>query len=109
MILYDSINNINLDTLLLNNRGNNFLLTAAPVDENGITIRDQVAEVPGEMELNQEEIDNLINKATKVIIIGEMSSYNPQTVSSVKILSTYSLSFKFNIETKIHYQGSFDK
>ncbi len=106
LILYDSINDLNLDTIVLNNLGNKLLLTAAPVDADGITIRDQVAEVPGVMELNREQIVNFFNKATKVIIIGELSSYNPQTVSSVKILSNYALDFKFNIEAKIHYQGS---
>lgn len=108
LIMHDSVANVNFDTILVNNRGNKLMLTAAPVDNNGITIKEQVAEVPGEMELSSDQIDIFFNKANKVIIIGELSSYNPQTVSSVKILSNYSLGFKFNLETKIHYQGSID-
>ncbi|MBN2611326.1 MAG: hypothetical protein JXB00_07200 [Bacteroidales bacterium] len=108
LILHDSISNVNVDTIVVNNRGDKLLLKAAAVDESGISLTEQVAEVPGVMELSSKEIENFFNRANKVIIIGELSSYNPETVSSVKILSTYSLGFKFNIETKIHYTGNIE-
>ncbi|MFO7658075.1 MAG: hypothetical protein R6W78_13515 [Bacteroidales bacterium] len=108
LILYDSISSVNVDTIIVNNRGDKLLLKAATVDNNGISLTGQVAEVPGVMELSSEQIDHFFNSANKIIIIGELSSYNPQTVSSVKILSTYSLGFKFNLETKIHYTGNID-
>lgn len=111
MILLDSTDNHRvLDTIQVNNSGNQLLLNAAPVDANGVTIREEVIEVPGFMELNPEQINYLFNVANKAIIIGEIKAENPlDTVyGSVKVLSNYKLDFKFNIETKIHYQGSLD-
>ena len=111
LVLLDSTNNNRvLDTILLNNMGNQLLLNAAPVDANGITIRDQVIEIPGMMELNQDQINNLFNLANKVIVIGELKAANPLDIvyGAVQILSNYKLDFKFGIETKIHYQGSWD-
>lgn len=111
LILLDSMDNHRvIDTIYLNNQGNQLLLNAAPVDADGITIRDQVMEIPGMMELNQDQIINLFNVANKVILIGELKADNPlmEVYHAVKILSNYKLDFKFGIETKIHYQGSVD-
>ncbi len=111
LVLLDSMdNNRVIDTIYLTNQGNQLLLNAAPVDEKGITIRDQVMEIPGMMELNQDQIINLFNVANKVILIGELKADNPlmEVYHAVKILSSYKLDFKFGIETKIHYQGSMD-
>jgi hypothetical protein len=62
------------------------------------------------MELNPEQINYFFNEANKAIIIGELKAENPldAVYGSVKVLSNYKLDFKFNIETKIHYQGSLD-
>ncbi len=103
VILYDSINNINLDTIKLNETTGQVFLQAAPVDANGITLLDQVQETTGFTGLNSAEINNLFNVANKMIIIGNFSSYDPDNVSSVKILSTYELKFKFGVEAKAHY------
>ena len=111
LVLLDSTdNNRILDTILLNNSGNKLLLNAAPVDADGLTIRDQVVEIPGVMELSQDQIDHFFNAANKAIVIGELKAVNPQDAvyGSVRILSNYKLDFKFNIETRIHYQGSLD-
>jgi hypothetical protein len=111
LVLLDSTDNDRvLDTIFLNNSGNQLLLNAAPVDINGLTIRDQVIEVPGAMELNQDQINYFFNVANKAIVIGELKAENPQDAvyGSVKILSDYKLDFKFNIEARIHYQGSPD-
>ncbi len=111
LVLLDSTdNNRVLDTILLNNNGNQLLLNAAPVDADGLTIRDQVIEIPGVMELNQEQINNFFNAANKAIVIIELKAENLQdpVYGSVWILSNYRLDFKFNIETHIHYQGSLD-
>lgn len=103
VILYDSINNINLDTLKLNETTGQVFLQAAPVDANGITLFDQVQETTGYTGLKSDEINNLFNVANKMIIIGNFSSYDPDNVSSVKILSSYELKFKFGVEAKVHY------
>jgi hypothetical protein len=111
LVLLDSLDNHRvIDTIFLNNQGNQLLLNAAPVDAEGITIRDQVLEIPGMMELNQDQIINLFNVANKVILIGELKADNPlmDVYHAVKILSNYKLDFKFGIETKIHYRGSVD-
>ena len=111
LVLLDSTdNNRVLDTILLNNSGNQLLLNAAPVDANGLTIRDQVIEIPGVMELDQDQINHFFNAANKAIVIGELKAENPQDAvyGSVRILNNYKLDFKFNIETKINYQGSLD-
>jgi hypothetical protein len=110
LVLLDSVSNTVIDTIILNNNGNQLLLNAATVDVNGFTVRDQVIEIPGVMKLSRDEIDNFFNVANKVIVIGELKAENPlDTVyGSVNILSTYKLDFKFNIETKIRYQGSLD-
>ena len=110
LMLMDSITDTVLDTIYLNKNGNNFFLNAAPVDADGITIRDQVLEIPGVTELSQQQINDLFNVANKVIIVGDLKADNPQDMvyGAVKILSYYSLNFKFGIETKAHYQGSVD-
>jgi|GEM_PF-2953271 len=111
LILLDSTdNNRILDTIILKDRGDEFLLKAAAVDANGVTILDQVDEYSGKMELSQEQINHFANAANKAIVIGELKADNPQDAvyGSVRILSNYKLDFKFNIETRIHYQGSLD-
>ena len=110
LMLMDSITDTVLDTIYLNKNGNNFFLNAAPVDADGITIQDQVLEIPGVTELTEQQINDLFNVANKVIIVGDLKADNPQDMvyGAVKILSYYSLNFKFGIETKAHYQGSVD-
>ncbi|MBN2214475.1 MAG: hypothetical protein JW723_09540 [Bacteroidales bacterium] len=110
LVLLDSTDNHRvLDTILFTDQGNQLLLNAAPVDADGITIRDQVYEIPGMMELNQDQINTFFNMANKAIVIGEFKTSTLETnYGAVKILSNYKLDFKFGIETKIHYQGSIE-
>ncbi len=106
IILYDSIADVTYDTIQFNDLSNRLFIEAAPVDANGITIMDQVTESRGLIDLNRNEIDNLINVANNMIVIGKLSSYNVGTVSSVKLLDYYSFNFRFNLDTKAYYRGS---
>jgi hypothetical protein len=103
LVLYDSITDIKIDTILLNETGDNYFLNAAPVDSEGITIIEQVREYEGMIELDEDKIYKLLNEANKLIIAGAFSSYDPDNVSSVKILKSYKLDFKFGLDTQIHY------
>jgi hypothetical protein len=85
LVLYDSITDIKIDTILLNETGDNYFLNAAPVDSEGITIIEQVREYEGMIELDEDKIYKLLNEANKLIIAGAFSSYDPDNVSSVQI------------------------
>ena len=111
MILYDSITGTNLDTLQLNESGDEFFLNAAPVDQYGLTSLEDVREFRGEIILDQNEIDNFFNEANKIIVVASFSSYGAgigindvsSPVRSVKIMKDYSLDFRFNIDAEILY------
>lgn len=97
MVLYDSIDNRMLDTIKFGYL-NNPLITAAPVDDKGIVIRDKVQAQNGFVSLTDKQADNLINKANKIIVTGLISS--TQGARTVKILNNYLFDFKLGIEAK---------
>jgi hypothetical protein len=103
LVLYDSITDTKIDTILLNETGDNYFLNAAPVDSKGETIIEEVREYDGMIDLDEDIIYKLLNEANKLIIAGMFSSYDPDNVSSVKILKSYKLDFKFGLDTQIHY------
>ena len=103
VILYDSISDTNIDTLQLNETGDDYFLNAAPVDAEGETIIEEVREYEGTIDLDEDMAYKLFNDANKLIIIGTFSSFDPDNVSSVKILKSYSLDFKFGIDARINY------
>jgi hypothetical protein len=103
LVLYDSITDTKIDTIWLNETGENYFLNAAPVDSEGETIIEQVREYEGMINLDEDIIYKLFNEANKLIIAGAFSSYDPDNVHSVKILKRYKLDFKFGLDTKIHY------
>ncbi|MBN2349360.1 MAG: hypothetical protein JXJ22_11005 [Bacteroidales bacterium] len=103
IFLYDSISSTVLDTIRLNDIGDNLLLTAAPVDSDGITIIDEVVEQTGKITLTNDEINNLVFNTNKIIVVGEFSSID--TAPYVTILNTYKIKFKFGIEARAHYEG----
>lgn len=105
IILYDSINDIKYDTIDLN-EGDEGLITAAPVDANGISIINQVEELRGSILLTKDEIYNLLNNANKIILVAKISSTDPLNVPSVKILNYYKFNFKTFLECEILYKGS---
>jgi hypothetical protein len=103
LVLYDSITDTKIDTIKLNETGEDYFLNAAPVDSEGETIIEQVREFEGITDLDEDKIYKLLNEANKLIIVGTFSSFDPDNVSSVKILKSYKLDFKFGLDTKIHY------
>jgi hypothetical protein len=111
IILHDSITNTNLDTIKLNESEEDYFLTAAPVDQDGLTSMDEVIDVTGELILDQNQIDNFLNDANKIIVLAKFISYGANVgindvstaVRSVKIMKNYALDFRFNLDTKIHY------
>ncbi|OFY54117.1 MAG: hypothetical protein A2Y87_10400 [Bacteroidetes bacterium RBG_13_46_8] len=100
LILYDSIADVNRDTLLLAESLADPFIKAAPVDENGVTITSEVEDYTGTVELDEELMDHFFNETNKLIIVGGFSSYQ---TGNVVILTTYRFDFRCNLEAKIHY------
>jgi hypothetical protein len=100
LILYDSIADVNRDTLLLAESLSDPFIKAAPVDANGVTITSEVEDYTGTIELNEELMDHFFNDTNKLIIVGGFSSYQ---TGNVVILTTYRFDFRCNLEAKIHY------
>ena len=100
LILYDSIADVNRDTLLLAESLADPFIKAAPVDANGVTIPSEVEEYTGTVELDEELMDHFFYDTNKLIIVGGFSSYQ---TANVIILTTYRFDFRCNLEAKIHY------
>jgi hypothetical protein len=105
IILYDSISDINLDTIYLTESLTDPFIPAAPVDENGITITSQVKEITGIIRLDESLIDNFFNVANKMIVVGSFSSYQKDIVI---ILTAYKFDFRCNLEAKIRLKTNFN-
>jgi hypothetical protein len=105
IILYDSVADINLDTILFTESLTVPFIPAAPVDENGVTITSQVEEITGVIRLDKELIHNFFMEANKMIMVGSFASTNTE---KVVILTTYKFDFKVNLEAKIRYQTEFN-
>ncbi len=101
IILYDSIADVNIDTVLFAESLAASFIPAAPVDENGATITAQVEEITGVIRMDKELIHNFFMEANKMIMVGSFASYNTE---NVVILTTYIFDFKVNLEAKIRYQ-----
>jgi hypothetical protein len=101
IILYDSIADVNLDTIFLTESLTEPFIPAAPVNEKGVTIVSQVEEFTGVIRLDESLIDNFFMRANKMIMVGSFSSYQAE---NVVILTTYNFDFKVNLEAKIRYQ-----
>jgi len=103
VVLYDSITDTNIDTLRFNENDDFYFLNAALVDDQGETILEEVREFKGTINIEEDMAYKLFNDANKLIIIGKFTSYDPENVSSVKILKSYKLDFKFGLDAKINY------
>jgi len=101
LILYDSIADVNRDTLLLAESVLDPFIKAAPVDENGVTITSQVEDYFGTVELDKELMDHFFHDTNKLIIVGGFSSWQ---TGDVVILTTYRFDFRCNLEAKIHFE-----
>lgn len=100
LILYDSIADVNRDTLLLAESLSDPFIKAAPVDADGISIPSQVEEYTGTVDLDEEMMDHFFTDTNKLIMVGGFSSYH---AGNVIILTTYRFDFRCNLEAKIHY------
>lgn len=101
IVLYDSITDTHIDTIQVSGGGD--FIKAAPVDANGVTIITQVEEVRSSTLLTKDETRNLIN-SSKAILIAKISTYEPLTVPSVKILDNYNFDFHTYLECEILYE-----
>jgi hypothetical protein len=100
LILYDSIADVNRDTLWLAESLSDPFIKAAPVDANGVTVPSEVEDYTGTIELDEALMDHFFHDTNKLIIVGGFSSYQ---TGDVVILTTYRFDFRCNLEAKIHY------
>ena len=98
LLAYNSESNQVIDTVELSSNGSPALVTAAPVDENGITITGQVQPYTGYVSLTYSQAENLFTKADKIIVQASMST--TEGASTVKILTDYTIDFNFSVEAK---------
>lgn len=100
-VLYDSINQQLLDTIKLGYMDQP-LLSPAPVDEMGVTIKEQVKPYSGFTALSDTQADHLLNHANKIIVNGTIKTTSG--ARTVKILNNYLLDFKLGLEAKAKIQ-----
>jgi hypothetical protein len=100
LILYDSIADVNRDTIRLAESLADPFIKAAPVDANGVTITSAVEDYTGTIELSEELMDHFFHDTNKLIMVGGFSSYQ---TGNVVILTTYKFDFRCGLEAKIHY------
>ena len=100
LILYDSIADVNRDTLWLTESLSDPFIKAAPVDANGVTKPSEVEDYTGTVDLDEELMDHFFHDTNKLIMVGGFSSYQ---TGNVVILTTYHFDFRCNLEAKVHY------
>jgi hypothetical protein len=105
IILYDSVADVNRDTLLLSASTSDPFIKAAPVDANGITITGEVDDYTGSIDMDKELMDHFFKDSNKLIFAVGFSSYDKK---NVVILTTYKFDFRCNLEAKIHYLTNFN-
>lgn len=97
LLLYNEDTRMVIDSVDLNSKPGEPFLQAAPVDENGIVILSQVTEKFGVIALDDETANNLLLRATHLIVKAKIQS---TATNSVKVLHTSKLDFQFAIEAK---------
>lgn len=96
LLAFDSQTNQIIDTVDLSSPGKPGLIIAAPVDENGITIVDQVQPYTGYVTLSSNQAKNLLNESDKIIMQASIST--TEGANSVKILKDYTFNFNLSLE-----------
>jgi hypothetical protein len=102
LVLYDSINDITMDTISLSQDGEDFFLEPAPIDEEGISIVSQVVERSGVVEISETAAEHLLTDATHMIVNARIITTN---LASAKILIDNTLKYKFGLEVAGKYEG----
>jgi hypothetical protein len=100
---YDSITQTTYESIELD------ILRAADIDDNAVVIPGTAIEREKSVSLNEEQVDNFVNKANKIIITGTLfTTKKNDEAQFVKILTSYTLDFKLGLDAKIHYVDSLD-
>jgi hypothetical protein len=100
--LYDSKSAEIIDTILFSHNPSEAFLPAAPVDINGIVIKDMVKEKSDVINISKSQAENLLKRATNLILFTHIQA---NTLSIVKVSSTSYLRFKLSIDAKGKYEG----
>lgn len=104
LVMYDSINVRTFeDTIKLNATGGDFILPAPVDSETGETLVEQVTPTTGYIAITEELADTLFTRVTHLILVAEISTTGYPDIPSVKILSDYSLDYKFSVEARTDY------
>lgn len=98
LILYDSISEVNLDTIKLNTDPATMFLKPAPVDSQGNVISADVSRHDGTVVLDKSTAESLLNEATHIIVQAELITTN---TNSVRIGTDAELRFQFGLDAKI--------
>jgi hypothetical protein len=98
LLAFDEQVNRVIDTVKLSSPGTSGLIIAAPVDENGVTLIDQVQPYKGYVSLTNAQAKNLLNESEKIIMQASLST--TEGARSVKILKDYTINFKFALEAE---------
>jgi hypothetical protein len=103
IIVYDSINDINLGVIDLNPDNGGLLLNPAPVDANGNVQRDQVQLYEDSIELDPSLAEDILTIATHLIFSAQLSTTDFSSSTNVRIGVSNNLEFQFGIEAKGKY------
>ncbi len=104
LVLYDSINNEIVDTIVLNQEGSDILIEAAPVDSEGEVIDESVTAYDGEIELDPDVAEKLMNETTHIILVSKIITSDYGSIESVRIAADNKLNFQFGINAKGEYR-----
>ncbi len=104
MVLFDSTNNLTYDTIVLTKEDSDIIVEAAPVDDNGEVINESVESYDGEIELDPDAAERLLNKSTHIILISKIITSDYGSVESVRIATSNKLNFQFGIDAKGEYR-----
>lgn len=98
--LYDSVSNQNIDTIWFSNTPGELFIQPPPIDENGLTIEEEVDTSNSFIGLTATILDELFNETTHLIVFAGV----PATGGFVKILNNYRLYLQLGIDAKGRYE-----
>lgn len=102
LIVYDSINNVILDTIALN-EDDKLLIAPAPVDGTGNVLESQIEEHKGVIRIEGNQAEVILNEGTHIIFKARIITTEYGSVNSVRIGADSQLGFQFGIETQGTY------
>ncbi len=107
IIIYDTINDLNLDTIPLNSfeDGAEFLV-AAEIDQKGEVIKSSIEKRHGIAKLDEPTAENLLSENVAAIIVAKIITTE---IKTARILKDSRLDFKFGLDAKGKYEGDVTK